>query len=1123
MVPELNRLRPRSFSRPIMFFTLTVAIALCTLIYRKPMLVGAESGSLQQAYWMAGVIAGGLVFLIIMGVYHLLNRRLAIQDFETRRQRAAGDDYRPVVENKVNNRHPVWGEIVPFLRTRYGLFWRYKVRLFLIIGEPAEVESIAPGLTEQCWLEGDSIVLIHGGNALAEPDAELLASLRKLRRRRPLDGIVWPLTTEQSQQSAQMDKAWRGLTESGKRLGFQAPLYLWQVCDDGSYQTERTPQAVGCLLAEHCTAEHLAAMLEAQTPRLTEQGMQQLLSDNRHDFLLQLAHSLQNKGVAHWQNTLKPLLSGGAYSLSLRGLMFSPKHVAGADTAPHAWIPSPVWAGITGDNVRGRKVGFPWARATLAVLSMVVMVWGTGLVISFLTNRTLVQDTAAQTAHALNTRLPLSEQLVALHRLQGELERLQYRIRHGAPWYQRFGLERNTQLLDAAFPGYAQAASRLVRDVAATHLQKQLNAFVALPPDSPQRTATGEQRYKQLKALLMMSRPEKADAAFFRATLMADGLRYPGVAEGITQSIVPSLLAFWAANLAEHPHWKAAQQPELTAIVRKILLRQIGVRNAENTLYQRVLKQVSRNYSDMTLADMIGDTQADALFGTEQNVPGMFTRQAWEGQVKEAIEQVVSARREEIDWVLSDRQQDASSEVSPETLRARLTERYFTDFAGSWLSFLNSLRWKKEATLSGVLDQLTLMADAHQSPLIALMDTLTWQAATGRPNRGLSDSLATSAKALFNSEDQGRQDETPPGPLDKTFAPLLRLTGERAASSGDTPLSLQTYLTRVSRVRLKLQQVINAPDPQEMTQQLAQAVFQGKTVDLTDTRDYGRLVAASLGAAWSGFGQALFVHPVDQAWRQVLTPAAESLNRQWQRAIVSRWEQDFAGRYPFSATRNDASLPLLAQYLRDGGRIHQYLTTHLGGVLKREGRDWVADTMNTQGLVVNPAFLHSLNQLGDIADTAFASGDAGMHFDLRAKPARDVMKTQLKVDGQTLEYFNQKERWQRFTWPGEQWQPGASLSWASTQNSERILADYRGSWSLIRLLEQAEITQLDSSSYKVQWRAPDGLPLHYLMRVEQGKGPMALLALKNFRLPQQIFLTGNVMAEVQEQGEHEDE
>lgn len=139
---------------------------------------------------------------------------------------------------------------------------------------------------------------------------------------------------------------------------------------------------------------------------------------------------------------------------------------------------------------------------------------GAGMTTSFFASRALVQETGIQTARALDTRLPLAEQLVALHTLQGELERLQYRIREGAPWYQRFGLERNQQLLAAAFHGYAQAANRLVRDVAVDHLQQQLNAFVALPPNSPQRTATGEQRYKQLKALLMTSRPEKADAAF---------------------------------------------------------------------------------------------------------------------------------------------------------------------------------------------------------------------------------------------------------------------------------------------------------------------------------------------------------------------------------------------------------------------------------------------------------------------------------------------------------------------------------------------------------------------------------------------------------------------------------
>ncbi len=406
--------------------------------------------------------------------------------------------------------------------------------------------------------------------------------------------------------------------------------------------------------------------------------------------------------------------------------------------------------------------------------------------------------------------------------------------------------------------------------------------------------------------------------------------------------------------------------------------------------------------------------------------------------------------------------------------------------------------------------------------------TLAWQAATGRENRGLSDSLAKSAQELFNGKEktpqQSREGDVPVGPLDKTFAPLLRLLGDKSGSGGgDTQLSLQTYLTRVTRVRLKLQQVTNAPDPQEMTQQLAQTVLQGKTVDLTDTRDYGRLIAASLGEEWNGFGQALFVRPVEQSWRQVLTPAADSLNRQWQRAIVSHWNQDFAGRYPFKASQNDASLPLLAQYLRDDGRINQFIAANLSGVLKREGRYWVADAMNTQGLTVNPDFIRALNRLRDVADTAFASGDAGIHFELRAKPARDVMKTHLVIDGQELEYFNQKERWQRFNWPDEQWQPGASLSWTSTQAMERILAAYRGSWSLIRLLDLAQVTPVDSSTFKVVWKAQDGLPLNYLLRVEQGKGPMALLELKNFRLPGQVFLTGKSMKDAEEYGEDADE
>ncbi|WP_387796269.1 ImcF-related family protein, partial [Photorhabdus sp. RM125S] len=77
------------------------------------------------------------------------------------------------------------------------------------------------------------------------------------------------------------------------------------------------------------------------------------------------------------------------------------------------------------------------------------------------------------------------------------------------------------------------------------------------------------------------------------------------------------------------------------------------------------------------------DTEAARLFTTDKVVPGMFTRQAWEGQIQTAIDKAVASRREAIDWVLSDRHQTVPAAVSPAELKARLTERYFTDFAGA--------------------------------------------------------------------------------------------------------------------------------------------------------------------------------------------------------------------------------------------------------------------------------------------------------------------------------------------------------------------------------------------------------------------------------------------------------
>ncbi|WET08290.1 ImcF-related family protein [Pseudomonas sp. D3] len=993
------------------------------------------------------------------------------------------------------------------LRDHHGIFWRRKTRLLLVIGEPTEIEAIAPTLADQQWLEGQGTVLLWGGSAQAALDQSFPKHWSGLSRRRALDGVVWALNKTQAADDAAMGKGVRQVRRLARDLHWQLPLYLWQVCESTWAQDTRKAQPVGCRLPERFTAAALETALTRLLEPLRREGLAQMNGVMKHDFLLRLSRDLQGEGIARWRHTLAPLGSDFAQGVPLRGVWFSLPVQRSPHDQQQEWSVASVWHGVLGDNAGGRRLGWSVPRVGYALVLGLATLWGAGLLLSFVSNRAQIAQVQSSLA-ALQQTGSSDEQLSALNDLMRELARLDYRAEHGASWYQRFGLNQTPALLETVWPRYVEANNRLIRDPAAAALRQQLTALVKLAPDNPERAERARDAYDQLKAYLMMTRPDKADANLLVKTLSNVEPFRAGIAPGLWQTLSPNLWQFYAEHLAENPAWRIDTDAQLVAQVRQILLGQLGQRNAEANLYQQLLDDAANHYPALSLHQLVGDTDAQALFTTDASVPGVFTRQAWEGQVRQAIDAIAEARREEIDWVLSDKPVDIDTHLSPDQLRERLTERYFQDYASAWLDLFNSLRWQQAASLDESIDQLTLMSDVRQSPLIALMNTLAYQGQAGTRNQALADSLIQSAQKLIG------QDKAPAieplvhaskGPLDATFGPLLALLDK----NNNDGLSLQAFLTRVTRVRLKLQQISTAPDPLEMTQALAQTVFQGRSIDLTDTQSYGSLLAASLGAEWGGAAQTLFVQPLEQAWQRVLQPSAAGLNSQWQRSIVSHWNAAFASRYPFAATTSDASLPMLGQMIRaDSGRIAQFLQQQLSGVLRKDGSRWVADPRHSQGLRFNPQFLSAINQLSDLADVLYTDGGMGLSFELQGKPVRDVVQTTFILNGDRHQYFNQKESWQRFNWPGRSDYPGVSLSWTSVHAGERLFGDYPGTWGLIRLLEKAQVTPLDDgdSRYRLALKAPDGLNLTWHLRTELDAGPLALLKLRSFALPQQIFL-----------------
>ncbi|QGF28484.1 hypothetical protein EE896_17345 [Pantoea eucalypti] len=55
-------------------------------------------------------------------------------------------------------------------------------------------------------------------------------------------------------------------------------------------------------------------------------------------------------------------------------------------------------------------------------------------------------------------------------------------------------------------------------------------------------------------------------------------------------------------------------------------------------------------------------------------------------------------------------------------------------------------------------------------------------------------------------------------------------------------------------------------------------------------------------------------------------------------------------------------------------------------------------------------------------------------FELQARPAPQVVETQLTIDGQKLYYFNQMADWQSFRWPGDTYKPGTMLTWTTVND-----------------------------------------------------------------------------------------
>ncbi|AIY41490.1 IcmF-related protein [Collimonas arenae] len=1038
-------------------------------------------------------------------------------------------------------------DLKDYLKEQHGWRWRYCDRWLLLCGDNSAIDLLAPTLRHTGWAITPDAVLLYSGKAADEddkgavPDVAWLKQIARLRPRRPVDAMVVVISSGKGALTADKDMLARKLYIQSSALGWAAPTYLLNATELEHAQPHALEE-IGCTWSVRGgDLRPLDNGLGILSNRLAERGVDRLAQQLSQPGLAQLSRRIAAQRTA-LLDLVAYISNSRKRKNAVHGLLFAPlfdaqQTVAASEVTSGSTygLSSPWllinWKAIASHSrlIGGRRVGFsPSVVAAWCVMALLGL-WCAGSMIAAASNRSTIAN-AEETADRLQkVQKPIAAAL-DLDELQKQIDTLEIRKQEGAPWYSRFGLNHDDSLLAALWPHYQAASNRILTDP----LRRQLEAnLLQRNGMSDRELASGGEAqvkaaYGDLKTYLMLAEPKHTEAAFLIPHWQDSGQpampSQSQMTQGGWRDLSQRLISFHANHLAAHKEWAITPDAALVGSARQSLIAVIGLQNSTDVLYQSILDENSSKYPPVSLQTLLGGTSSRGLFSTDATIPGIYTRAAWDERISKAIDDADQQRNVDHDWVLSESAGGSQPQATGRELKTELRNRYFSDYARAWQTFLNSVQWQSDSSLSGTIDQLTLLADAQRSPLSALFKAISYQAGAGTLSKSLSDNLVNRAQQLVKGVDAdpskaivAAPDESP---LADAFGPLLRLgnSGGAAANGAagqSADMSLARYLERVTAVRLKLQQIMMSSDPDAVSRITAQAILQGKTSDIADSRDYASRVGASLGEQWSGFGSAVFERPLEQTWGVVLRPAAASLNDTWRSAIVTAWNSSFGGRYPFADSDNDASLPEMARFLRsDGGLIPQFVATQLAGMLERQGDQWVPTQGSGNTLTLDPNFIDGLNRLTRISNRLFPQADAKVRFELKPVGTGGVTDMVLKSGSQSLHYFNQREEWQPMIWPSDALTGDSRIEWRTEQSGLRSELGADGRFGLIRLLGKAQVTQIDNAQYLLTWKADgsSGVPLRMLLRSEAGAGPLDMLSLRHFVLPTQVFVSGKASA-----------
>ncbi|MFA7894668.1 type VI secretion system membrane subunit TssM [Pseudomonas putida] len=439
------------------------------------------------------------------------------------------------------------------------------------------------------------------------------------------------------------------------------------------------------------------------------------------------------------------------------------------------------------------------------------------------------------------------------------------------------------------------------------------------------------------------------------------------------------------------------------------------------------------------------------------------------------------------EWALGERGQLDYSEADRDALIERLRNLYSADFIDSWRRALNGFAVADFQDLDhgvAILQQFTGPA----APLHRLLDSV-------KNNTALSSvgGVENVQAPEIPHPPTSRPGQQQAWAIERAFAGLSAML----KASGEKPSYYDETLVAINAVHDYAKAVQDSPDRGKAALKAVHQRF-----SLTGQDPIGNLqrVATGLPAPINHQVRKL----ADQTAKVLNVEALRELERRWDAEVYSFFQQRLAGRYPFVARGPDASLDDFEAFFGPKGRLQQFNDQYLKLFVKdnlealQAGQDGPS--------LIRSDVLEQLERSDRIRETFFDQrGNLSVQFSIEPLGLSANQRTSLlDLDGQLIAYTHGPRQITGIVWPNTLGPHVRSNLTLLRQNGNSSSLEYRGPWSMFRLLSRGSLNGRTATSVDLSFRTGDGV-MRYRLNAEKAFNPITQAPFKGFTLPRGLL------------------